>query len=348
MLTQQTWLLNGLRMTAFGFLLYVSGCATQHRAIPESQIRPDIMTPAFETRDVLLKWYDESFKTYYDVRGPVRQISLKPIMILAPVSQAGTEIESEFLLQFDRQGKLLLNEERRGNQKILTRYSYHTDGRSDKIEMIKDDALMRVVNFHYSDNMLDNTVIHDKVTNHVTHIRQQRVARHGEHGSGWIDISMPVETIDVIHGNEFMADGALIWSSKGGLNNGIGYYYLIKTSDEVISSSIKWRGDKDVIVSGGYQYEHDDDGRLTTVISLGANDGGVYHTTYYRYGEFGLLQSEHKQVSGKSLFNRAADEEVEYIYHELDRYGNWLARTIVHTTRFRQNRYHQHRQIEYY
>ena len=208
--------------------------------------------------------------------------------------------------------------------------------------------MRRVINYYYQSGAPDNTVIHDKAANSVLHIRHQRVLRKGEFETGWVDLSLPVETIDVMHANEFAADGALMWSSKGGFNNGHGLYYVIKTTDEVISASVTRLGNKDVVLAGGYQYEHDDNGRLITVISLSANDGGVYHVTYYNYGEFGLLLSEQKVVTGQSLFNSAADEEVEYEYTGLDHYGNWTSRTVTHFSKLKTERYVQQRVISYY
>lgn len=363
--TSRTRLVKGFNLAHCAALLLLSACATQRESMPEKQIRPDVMTPAYESRAILLKWYDNTYKTFYDVRGPVRELKLKPIMMLAPIS-GGTDAEIETVLQFDQQGRLQVSDEHLGAQLTKTRYFYFPDGRPDKIEQFENDALHRVLNYDYKNNSLENTVIHDMAANKVTHIRHKQIPRRtsrlsendsaeqnadnpgNDDASGWYDLSLPVEEIDVIHANEFDADGTLLWSSTGGFNNGLGYYYLIKTNDEVISSSVKWRGDFAVLTSGGYHFEHDDDGRLTTVVSLGADGGGVYHTTYYRYGEFGLLQSEQKQVSGKSLFNRAADEEVEYTYHELDRYGNWLSRSVVYTTKEKTTRFHQHREIAYY
>lgn len=337
-----------IRLGVFITLLYLAACATEQGAIPKTQIRPATMTPAFESLQVLQKWYDNTYKTYYDVRGPVKEIRIKPMTQLAPVVQAGEAAEMERVLQFNSESRLQFSDERQGNQVIQTRYFYLADGRMDKVEMRVDDDLQQLVNYQYVNNALANTTIHDKTNNSVLHVRHQRVLRKHEHDIGWIDLSLPVEAIDVINANEFSGDGTLLWSSRGGFNNGLGLYYVIKTTDDIISSSVKWRGETDVITSGGYQYEHDDDGRLVTVISLGANNGGVYHASYYRYGEFGLLLSEQKQVSGKSLFNRAADEEVEYQYHELDRYGNWLSRSITRTTKYKTLRYHQHREINYY
>lgn len=296
---------------------------------------------------MLLHWYDETYRAYYDVHGPVKSLTQSsPQEVDAEGDSVDSEHDAEhWRLFFTAQGRLTRKKRMTGNLPLRIDYRYHDDGRPDSITTYNNDQPWRVTRYGYdTKKQLLNVEFHDLGKDDVLHVKHQRQVT----ATGWFDMSLPRERVDVLTAHEFAKDGTLLWSSKGGFNNGPGLYYWIKTTDEVISSRALFQPGAEVKKIGGYAYAHYDSGRLRTVISYSADNGGVYHATQYHYANNGLLQSETREVTGNSLFNSAANERVEYHYQQTDAYGNWLQRSVERHTRWRIRYYRQQRQIEYY
>ena len=340
--------MNPVRINLFRLLVVVIltglvGCATQ--ALDE---KPDEKPQVIEKRSDLLRWYDETRKVYYDVKGPVKQIIQLPM-------QRRTDGEIQRLgdvvweYWFNQSGRLMSKMSRSEKEPLVIRYSYDNSDRIRQIESLINGSLWRDTQFLYSrveGEFQENR--QDKKSGSRDQVRHRRVKK----GNNWLHLSMPVAAVDIMTGKEFTWENELKWSNKGGINNGLGQRYSIKTRDVITSSDITSENGQ-VNVSGGYRYEHNGNGRLESVTSLSANDRGVYHTTRYKYDGNGLLLSENKRVIGKSLFNDAVDEAIEYDYFSVDQYGNWLERTFTHTIgvdseRERTVTYSQQRKILYY
>jgi hypothetical protein len=322
-------------------LLLVAGCAVEQ---PTTTVAPGQVIPFHESRNMLLHWYDETYRTYYDMHGPVKTVTVFATQEADEAGEAAGDAPRRWQLHFTPRGRLTEKQDLTGGQALRVTYRYHGDGRRDNISIYSVAQTWRVTRYNYNPSkQLLNEERRDLANGEVLHVRHRRQAT----ATGWFDMSLPVETVDVVSAQEFAGDGALLWSSKGGFNNGPDLHYRIKTTDEVFSSRLV-KGADGVKKIGGYGYEHYDSGRLKSVTSYGANDGGVYHTTQYHYDNKGLLRTENRQVTGKSLFNSAANEQVEYHYEETDVYGNWLQRRIEHHTRWGVKHYRQQRQIDYY
>jgi len=149
------------------------------------------------------------------------------------------------------------------------------------------------------------------------------------------------------HYHFFNFNNELVWSSKLVVDNGANNY-LLDAADSVSSGTVKNPFQANMRPVGGYVYEHNEGGRLTSITSFNSNNNGKYHTTNYIYDKMGLLLSEEKEVLGNSVFNNTVNAKVTYRYLEVDPSGNWLKRTAFIKQGNKDKTIMQRRKISYY
>lgn len=294
-----------------------------------SPSQPGRQSVALASRDNLLQWHDATHKAYYGLKGPVNMLVVEPVELEQSTTDEPLPQEAMFTwqLQFNQQGRLLRRSRVGGEALFETVYEYRADGKSlQRVVSYYDGKPWRSSEYMYKDDMLTQVAFRDHSRNDrfAINIFRQPTAQ------GWFEIQVPLEKIDLPVYNQFHDDGMLVWSSKGGVNNGLGDLYTIATVDNVVSSSVLNRDTAQMAGQGGYRYRYDDAGLLVAVESYSAHGNALFHTTAYEYNDLQLLVSERTKVTGESVFNEAADAAVDYRYRSIDQHGNWLQRTLTY------------------
>ena len=207
-----------------------------------------------------------------------------------------------------------------------------------------DKKLWRSSDYIYGDGKLIRVEYRDNTNNESFRVKRSRQ----DTKSGWFEIQMPVEKIEMPRYDEFMRNGELAWSNKGDINNGLGEKYFIRTVDGVTSSSVDNQNTINMVGRGGYRYYYYDNGLLKSVESYNAHNNRLFHTTSYKYDELWLLVEESRQVVDSSAFNQAIPENVNYNYHLIDARGNWLKRVTQYRNKHQQQTYNEIRSITYF
>ena len=153
--------------------------------------------------------------------------------------------------------------------------------------------------------------------------------------------------MDIPQYRYFNLDNELVWSSKLIVDNGANNY-LLDPADRVSSATVENPFHSTMRPVGGYVYDHNKGGRLTSITSFNSNNNGKYHFTNFAYDNTGLLLSEKKEVVGKSLFNDSVNVMVSYRYDQVDKSGNWLKRTAFIKQENKDRTIVQRRKISYY
>lgn len=324
-------------------VLFVVSCA-----VPQKKLAPpppeDVQ---FESPESLWLWYDPTQKIYYGLKGPVKTLVIKPVSVQSATSDmdvTGGEAVG-WRLRFKPGGRLLWKKRTDADAPFETRYEYHPDGQSVKrIASYYDGNLWRSSDYSYQNGKLTIVEYADHIKNDrfSVQVRRQHTPR------GWFEIQTPVGKISVPVYHEYQPGNKLVWASKGGINNGLGAMYYIQTADSVNSSSVTNRNTPHMSGQGGYRYHYYANGLLQSVESYNAHDNSLFHATTYQYNNLQLLKSERKVVTGDSVFNEVANASVEYHYQSVDRYGNWLQRSLQYHSGNRRASVVETRSIEYF
>jgi len=270
----------------------------------------------FDSRNMLIKWYDPTYKSYYGVTGKVKDITIF-------VNDDKEKLKAtEWLIEFDTRGRLSKKTVLHDNP-LLESFYFYTGEKTHKIISKIDGKEWRTTEYVYNRN--HELVNIRYIDNQSQQVFEQVVAKYGLK-SGWFRVYQFVNSIDLPQYRFFNLDQELVWSSKLIVDNGANIY-LLDAADSVSSATVKDPFQLTMRPVGGYVYTHDMRGRLNSVTSFNSNNNSQYHTTNYIYDKMGLLQTEKKHVVGKSTFNDSVDVNVSYRYDELDQAGNWLKRT---------------------
>ncbi|MGD8571736.1 MAG: hypothetical protein PVG89_12360 [Gammaproteobacteria bacterium] len=295
-------------------------------AVPEKLAQKPEDVPLESPRS-LWQWHDFSHRSYYGLKGPVQRLVIKAVKVRQanPSEDIPATLSDGWRLRFNRRGRLVSKKRISDDVPYETQYEYAADGETLKrVISYYDGSLWRTSDYHYDRGQLASVSFTDHTNNDrfSVRVRRQVIPR------GWFESQLPVEKMDVPIHNKFENGNKLVWSSKGGINNGPAALYFIQTVDGVTSSSVVNEDTVQMAGQGGYRYHYYGNGLLKSVESYSAHDNELYHTTTYQYDDLQLLKSEHKVVTGESVFNEAADASVDYEYQEIDQYGNWLQRTL--------------------
>jgi hypothetical protein len=330
------WVLSGL------IVMTAIACTKLDKPEGKKPPRPSAEAIKFEPRDSLQHWYDETYKIYYGLKGPVESL------VISPAKTSAGEVTSDgWKLWFNKRGRLTRKQRMAPESEpaFETIYEYdQVDYRLLRITSSVDNKLWRSTEYIYESGQLVRVEYTDHSKNdrfRVKRSRQQTVA-------GWIDAQLPVEKIEMPRYSEFSRDGMLVWSNKGDINNGLGELYFIRTVDGVTSSSLVNQNTEKITGIGGYRYQYYDNGLLRAVESYNAHNNRLFHITTYKYDDLWLLSEENRQVKDSSAFNQVIPEQVDYEYYSIDVYGNWLQRTLRYVAKYKQQSYQERRSIIYF
>jgi hypothetical protein len=313
--------------TSFGFIAIIAftSCSQQ----PAQQISSQHAEKAHPSH-----WYDSTYLEYYDASGPVRSI---------------TNDDQKHI--FNASGRLLSQLSLNSGGDFEIRYSYHDDGRLDKVVSYRNGAKYRLSDYQYDDHKQLQTVRYlDYASGQQFHSKHQTQPL----AKGWFTIDIPVEDVDLPLYKQYNEQGQLVWSSKSDFNHGIGRHFNLTVNDIVISARVDHANTLQMHGVGGYGYEYDNLGRLWKITSYNDNDQQVYHTTTYSYSQQGLLAGELKVYVSDSWFNDSLDnnrshrQEVDYSYFEIDSHSNWTRRNVLVRQGGKTKRIQQQRRLEYF
>ncbi|NOZ51855.1 MAG: hypothetical protein GXP08_01745 [Gammaproteobacteria bacterium] len=293
-----------------------------------------------DTRQRLLKWYDNTDRVYYGLKGPVKTL------IIGTASEASQDTSTQRQLDFRRDGRVQREKYSDGNSEFVLLYQYSGAGVLQEYEWhVNNEKQGRIVFEYYPDGKLKNIQQQGYSRSDVSNLQFSYQLT----GTGWFEISKPREAVDLPGYAQYLSDETLVWSNKRSINNDLGALYYLYPHDKVISSSVRYAYTDAMVGVGGYRYAHYLNGQLQSIKSFSGHNNTLFHTTDYRYNEIGLLVSEIKRVTGSSLFNSAINEEVEYGYDTIDEYGNWLRRQRRYSNNGSQSKLvYQVRSLRYY
>lgn len=330
------WLFIGL------FYLAVTSCAELDKKEEKKLVRPSADSIEFEVRDSLMGWYDETYKSYYGLKGPVKHVVINPVR-----ASSGELANDGWELWFNKQGRLMRKQRlsAESEPEFETIYSYNKETQAlTRVVSHLDKKLWRSSDYVYDDGQLVRVDYRDNTNNERFRVKRSRQNTI----NGWFDIQAPVEKIEMPRYSEFKNGGELVWSNKGDINNGLGEMFFIRTVDGVTSSSVVNQNTDKMAGRGGYRYRYFENGLLQSVESYNAHNNRLFHVTGYKYDELWMLVEENKQVKDSSVFNQVIPERVSYDYHSIDSYGNWLQRTLRYSSKFQQQSYDEKRNVTYY
>ena len=318
-----------------GFTL--ASCATVEKA-ERLPLKADVK---LEPRQSLLNWADVTHKSYYGLKGAVKSLTVKPVVLIGDSTQA---VSDGWLLLFNKQGRLTSKSSLDQQPVLRTAYSYSESGVLKFVSSYKDEELWRTSTFIYQNNQVTKIQFADKKSKQqqTVTVDRQIVA------DGWFEIETLVGSPGLPIYSRYHSDNSLVWNSKGDINNGLGELYYIRTVDAVTSSDVLNSGTANMQEKGGYRYSYYKDGLLKAVESYNAHKNRLFHTTVYKYNDLALLVSEEKKVIDSSLFNQVVDESASYEYLQIDDKGNWTQRKLRVKTGFQQQAYLESRNIVYY
>jgi phage antirepressor YoqD-like protein len=323
-------------------LLTVLSCAKLDKTAVEKSARPAAESIRFETRDSLLQWHDETYKSYYGLKGPVEQL------VMHPVHAGAGEIASDgWNLWFNQQGRLTRKQRlaAESEPEFETVFEYNEDDQTlARIVSRLDKKPWRSSEYIYEAGQLIRVDYWDHTNNDTFRVKRGRLTT----VNGRFDSQLPVEKIEMPGYQGFGRQGELTWSNKGDINNGLGEMYFIRTVDGVTSSSVVNPDTQEMAGRGGYRYHYYDNGLLKAVESYNAHNNRLFHVTLYQYDDLWLLLEENREVRDSSVFNQVVPEKVEYDYRVIDSHGNWLHRTLRYSSKFQQQLYDEKRSISYF
>jgi len=287
---------------------------------------------------MLLKWYDPTYKSYYGLRAKVKTVTI----LFA--DEIGEQLGAEqWLIEFDTRGRVSKKTVLGNNSQLESIYYYKQD-KTIKIVSKVNGKLWRSTEYDYNQNSELSNIRY--IDNQSQQTFEQIVAKHAIQ-SGWFRIYKFVDSMEVPQYHFFNFNNELVWSSKLIVDNDANNY-LLDSADRVSSATVENPFQTTMRPVGGYVYEHNDGGRLSSIISFNSNDNGKYYNTDYIYDNMGLLLSEKKEVVGKSVFNNAVNAIVTYRYDEIDNSGNWLKRKAFIKQGNKDRTIVQRRKITYY
>ncbi|WP_455221472.1 hypothetical protein [Kaarinaea lacus] len=330
------WILCGLA------ILFIYSCAEIETSDKKKPGRPAAESINFEARNSLLQWHDETYKSYYGLKGLVEHLDIYPVHTIG-----GDVATDGWRLWFNRQGRLTRKQRMavESEPEFETVYEYQRDGQSLKrIVSNLNGKSWRSSDYVYKADVLIRVDYADQTTNDRFRVKRSRQLVN----NGWFEIQSPVEKIEMPRYSEFNTVGELVWSNKGDINNGLGEQYFIRTVDNVTSSSVVNQNTEDMTGRGGYRYRYRDNGLLMSVESYNAHNNRLFHVTEYKYDDLWLLVEENRQVKDSSVFNQVIQEHVSYDYREIDSHGNWLLRILNYSSRHQKQSYEERRKITYF
>lgn len=323
-------------------LLAIISCAQLDKTAEDKVSRPSKDIIKFESRDSLLWWHDETYKSYYGLKGPVEHVVIHPVR-----ASSGELTNDGWELWFNKQGRLMRKQRLSATSEpeFETIYLYNKEDQTlSRIMSHLEKKLWRSSDYIYDAGKLVRVEYRDNTNNERFRVKHSRQ----ETNNGWFEIQMPVEKIEMPRYSKFGKGGELVWNNKGDINNGLGEMYFIRTVDGVTSSSVVHQNTEMMSGRGGYRYHHYENGLLKSVESYNAHNNRLFHVTDYKYDDLQLLVEESRQVKDSSVFNQVIPEQVKYDYHAIDSYGNWLKRTLRYSSKHQQKSYDQERSITYY
>jgi len=329
---------------AFGglFALLTISCAELDKPVEKMPVRPSADSIKFETRGSLSRWYDETYKSYYELKGQVEYVVINPVR-----ASSGEVTNDGWELWFNKQGRLVRKQRiaSKSEPELETNYTYHKENQTLlRIVSHLDKKLWRSSDYIYEGGELVRVEYRDNTNNERFRVNRSRQNTM----NGWFDIQTPVEKIEIPRYSEFKKGGELVWSNKGDINNGLGEMFFIRTVDGVTSSSVDNQNTDKMTGRGGYRYHYYDNGLLKSVESYNAHNNRLFHVTNYKYDDLWLLVEENRQVKDSSVFNQVIPEKVNYDYQSIDSYGNWLQRTLRYDAKYQQQTYDEKRDITYF
>ena len=323
-------------------LLAIISCAQLDKTAEDKVSRPSKDTIKFESRDSLLWWHDETYKSYYGLKGPVEHVVIHPVR-----ASSGELTNDGWELWFNKQGRLMRKQRFSATPEpeFETIYLYNKEDQTlSRIMSQIEKKLWRSSDYIYKNGQLVRVEYRDNTNNE--HFRVKRSKQNTRHG--WFDIQMPVEKIEMPRYSEFRKSGELVWSNKGDINNGLGEMFFIRTVDGVTSSSVVNQNTEQMSGRGGYRYRYYDSGLLKVVESYNAHNNRLFHVTNYKYDDLQLLVEESREVKDSSVFDQVIPEKVKYQYLSIDSHGNWLKRVLRYSTKYQQQFYNEKRDISYF
>ncbi|WP_455208808.1 hypothetical protein [Kaarinaea lacus] len=330
------WMLHGL------ITLAIISCTQLEKLEVVKSSRPDAASIKFETPDSVLRWHEETHKSYYGLKGAVERVVINPVL-----TNTGETASDGWSLWFNRQGRLMRKQRlATGSEpEFETIYQYKNDGQTlERIVTYLDKQLWRSSDYIYESGQLARVDYMDHTTNDRFRVKRNRLNT----VNGWFEILLPVEKIEMPRYSEFSKSAELVWSNKGDINNGLGEAYFIRTVDAVTSSSVVDQNTEKMAGRGGYRYRYYDNGLLKAVESYNAHNNRLFHVTEYKYDDLWLLVEENKQVKDTSVFNQVIPEQTNYDYQVIDSHGNWLQRTLRSSSKYQQQSYDERRVINYF
>ena len=330
------WMFIGL------FVLTIISCAELGKKEDKKLVRPAVDTIQFETRDSLMNWHDETYKSYYGLKGPVEQLVINPVF-----TSTGERASDGWKLWFNEQGRLMRKQRLsvESEPEFETIYKYNKENHTlIRIVSHIDKKLWRSSDYVYKADKLVRVEYRDNTNNLQFRVKRNRQ----DTNSGWFEVQMPVEQIEMPRYSEFGQAGELVWSNKGDINNGLSEMYFVRTVDGITSSSVVNENTERMTGRGGYRYHYFESGLLKSVESYNAHKNRLFHVTSYKYDDLWLLVGEERQVKDGSVFNQVIPEKVDYDYIFVDSHGNWLERKLNYSTKHQRQSYDEKRSITYF
>ena len=324
-----------------GFSVFISVLMASCASVEDKSSRPSVEAVKLESRASLLNWHDVSHKSYYGLKGPVKELVIKPAAVSG---NSSTQVSDEWQLQFNPQGRLISKRKTSGGGEYKSLYKYTEKRQLKLVSSYDGDTLWRTSLFEYDNGKLVKISYSDRKTREqmTTKIVRQPVE------NGWFDVELMITVPGLPTYSQFTADGALVWSSRGDINNGLGEQFYLRTVDGVTSSSVDNKETAKMTGRGGYRYLYSKAGQLKAVESYNAHANRLFHVTRYNYDDLGLLKTETRNVKDTSPFNEAIDESVKYEYLVIDAHGNWTSRKLKYSSRFQSQEFLEDRVITYY
>jgi len=324
-------------VSALALVVLMGSCS-----VPEKKPElPEKQKIALEPRASLLMWHDVTHKSYYGLKGPVKLLVIKPVVL---TSESDQVVSDEWEIGFNPRGRVTSKLKRSDGVTLKTLYSYSEQGDLTFVASYEGEKLWRTSGFVYENGELIRIDFSDKKSGEQQTVKVSRQAV----TDGWIEIQKPITSPGLPMYSQFLNDNALIWSNRGDINNGLDELYYIRTVDSVTSSSVENTGTVYMQGRGGYRYVYQQDGLLKAVESYNAHANRLFHRTSYRYSDLALLVSEKREVTDTSPFSQAIDESVDYHYSTVDKFGNWTRRTLTVTSKFQTQKFLESREISYF
>jgi len=317
--------------------LVAVACSSQ-KPMPEPPLKGQVV---MESRNSLLNWHDVTHKSYFGLKGSVKTLIIKPVVL---AENGGQVVSDGWKIHFNSVGRVERKIKLNDPVQFKTEYTYSENGILNLVASYDGKKLWRTSKFIYDEGELVRIDFEDKKSRDQQSIKvdKQKVK------DGWIEIQKSISTPGLPMYSQFLNDNSLVWNNRGDINNGLGELYYIRTVDGVTSSSVVNNGTVYMQGRGGYRYVYSKEGMLKAVESYNAHANRLFHRTSYQYDDLGLLISEKREVTDSSPFNEAVNESVKYQYLAIDKKGNWLKRKLTIKSKFQSQEYIESRELIYY